>query len=169
MNKAGSRYSAVRRSSKWVRKEQAKLRNPLKLILCVYRSQRLSTDMLGGAPGSDPSLPRIPTRIASARRAQRDGWILSINNRQSEAKTTMFFSPCFVSGPGQKEAAVRTCWIQHTGPQIFGMHLDEGKIEARNLKNRGEGDREIGKTCLHMNLETQDGVTACWSGMVLII
>lgn len=67
----------------------------------------------------DPSLPRIPTRIAPARRAQKDGWILSINNQQSKARNHYVFLSmlCFKAPDSslQKVAPVQMCWIHHMG------------------------------------------------------
>lgn len=123
----------------------------------------------GWLPRFDPLLPRIPTRIALTRRAQKDGWILSINNQQSRAKTTMFFSPCFVS-----ELRTARCRGRPSGragcfalPDESRAQKHKVKIKAWRLSTRAEGKREwdqFRSTCRHKRLETEHVDIICHEG-----
>ncbi|GLD59323.1 uncharacterized protein AKAME5_001133500 [Lates japonicus] len=94
---------------------------PAELVSCpvFIPAVHLGTSSGGIGLAPDPSLPRIPTRIAPARRAQKDGWILSINNQQSKARNHYVFLSmlCFKAPDSslQKVAPVQMCWIHHMG------------------------------------------------------
>ncbi|XP_032436037.1 uncharacterized protein LOC116730727 [Xiphophorus hellerii] len=100
------------------------------------QSQRLST--VGSPPRCDPSIPRIPTRIAPACRARMDGWILSINNQQSGAKPPPCFSPPrFVSEPGQRAAASKPAGSTERDRKSLAHTGIKEKQESGVWVNRG--------------------------------
>lgn len=94
-----------------------------------------------------PHFPEFPPASPLPAEQKEDGWILSINNRQSKAKTTMSFFFALFWRPGLKVArgpdGLRS--PQHSGPRSY-----EGKVGMRNLEKQRRRSREMEWTCLYM-------------------
>lgn len=98
---------------------------------------------------SQNSHPHCPP----ARRAQKDGWIPSINNQQSKAKTTMFSSQCFVSMLAAESGCPNVLDPSHGLMNLWRTLTERENESIKSFRYWGGREHDqIRKTCPHKSL-----------------